>query len=163
MTETHTIQAPPAPPAPTPDQAVAKLAELQNDKNWTGKFLSGNGPEVAEFRSLTEIAIKSGDRIDKAIAGVLDDAPIQQSGHMMNIAAAEMFRDLGIRDEVIREALMGKPVTQAEYDAVARLKAERMRDHAWVKEYMAGNGQHKRDAMLMDIVLTSPIKKEAAA
>jgi hypothetical protein len=63
---------------------------------------------------------------------------------------------------VIRETLAGKEVTQAEHDAVKNLKAERMRDQAWVKEYMSGNGQHKRDMMLMNIVLTSSIKKDAA-
>jgi hypothetical protein len=82
---------------------------------------------------------------------------------MQMIGVAGMLREIGIRDEVIRQTLTSKEVTQAEYDAVKSLKAERMRDHAWVKEYLAGNGPHKRDMMLMNIVLTSPIKKEAAA
>jgi hypothetical protein len=47
MTDTQTIQTPPDQP-PTPEQAVAKLAELRGNKDWTDKFLAGSGPQVAE-------------------------------------------------------------------------------------------------------------------
>jgi len=54
-------------------------------------------------------------------------------------------------------------IAHRQQPGLGRWKAERMRDHTWVKEYMSGNGQHKRDMMLMNIVLTSPIKSGAAA
>ncbi|MET4319306.1 hypothetical protein [Bradyrhizobium sp. RT5a] len=165
MTDSPITQpAPSAPgPTPTPDEAAAKLSELRGNQDWTTKFLAGNGPELAEFRKLSELAVNGSDKITKAMAGVLDAAPVQESGHMQMIGVAQHLREIGIRDDVIRQTLTGQEVTQAEHDAVARLKADRMRDHAWTKEFLAGNGEHKRDMMLMNIVLTSSIKKEAAA
>jgi hypothetical protein len=158
---------PAPPPALLPTnaaEAATRINELKADTAWRDRYLGGGLTEKRDLTALQEI-IHKGDNpdVDKAMAGVLDDAPIQRSGHMQMIGVAQHLRDLGIRDEIIRDTLTGRPVTQAEHDAVARLKADRMRDHAWTKEFLAGNGQHKRDAMLMDIVLTSPIKKEAAA
>jgi hypothetical protein len=153
----------PVPPA-SAAEASTRLNELKADPAWRDRFLAGGLTEQREMTSLQELLNKSDNPdVDRAMAGLLDDAPIQRSGHMQMIGAAQMFRDIGIRDEVIRETLTGKEVTQAEHDAVKALKAERMRDHAWVKEYMAGNGQHKREMMLMNIVLTSRIKSGAAA
>ncbi|MCA1474772.1 hypothetical protein [Bradyrhizobium sp. NBAIM08] len=166
-----TAAPPPAPPPPpaapipaTGAEAAARLNELKGNAEWRDKFLAGNGPEAKEFRELTsKINESDNPNVDKAMAGLLDDAPFQSTDRLQMIGATQMFRDLGIRDEVIRETLTNREVTQQEYDAVARLKAERMRDHAWVKEFMAGNGQHTRDMMLMNVVLSSPIKKQAAA
>ncbi|KRR22635.1 hypothetical protein CQ14_30985 [Bradyrhizobium lablabi] len=165
-----TIPGPTAPP-PAPPQmptnaadAATRLNELKSDAGWRDRYLGGGITEQREITALQEI-INKGDNpdVDKAMAGLLDDAPVQRSGHMQMIGVAQMLREAGVRDEVIRETLTGKAVTQAEYDAVARLKAERLRDHAWTKEFLAGNGEHKRAMTLMNIVLSSPIKKEVAA
>ena len=164
MTTTPEAGAPP-PPAPTnAAEAATRINELTADVAWRDRYLAGGVTEKREITALQE-AIHKGDNpdVDKAMAGVLDDAPFQRSGHMQMIGAAQMLREVGIRDEVIRETLTGKGVTQAEHDAVARLKAERMRDHAWTKEFLAGNGEHKRDMMLMNIVLSSSVKKGEAA
>lgn len=156
---------PPPPVTPgTASEATARLKELKADPAWRDAYLGGSPRHAKEMASLHDV-ISKGDNpaVDLAIAGVLYDAPFQPSGHIENIAAASMFRDHGIRDAVIRETLADHEVTQAEYDAVAQLKAERLRDRAWVKEFMAGNGQHTRDMMLMSIVLSSTIKTEVAA
>jgi YD repeat-containing protein len=156
---------PPAPEIPTnASEATARLAQLQADPKWREAFLRGDGPRAKEFNALMQ-TIEKGDnpQVDHAIAGVLYDGPFQPSGHMQNIATAQMFRDLGIGDDVTREVLTDREVTQEEYDKVSRLKAERMRDNNWVKEYMAGNGPQRRDMMLMDIVLSSTIKAKEAS
>jgi hypothetical protein len=156
---------PPAPTAPSnPAEAASRLSELKADTAWRDRYLAGGVTEKREITALQEMLNKSDNPdVDRAMAGVLDDGPFQRSSHMQMIGIAGMLRELGIRDEVIRETLIGKEVTKAEHDAVARLKADRMRDHAWVREFLAGNGQHKRDMTLMNIVLTSPISKEAVA
>ncbi len=158
----------PAPPAPnlpsTAAEAATRINELKADTAWRDRYLAGGLVEKREITSLQEMLNKSDNPdVDKAMAGVLDDGPFQRSEHMQMIGAAGWLRENGVKDEVIREALAGKEITQAEYDAVARLKADRMSDRAWAKEFLAGNGQHKRDMALMNIVLTSPIKKEKAA
>lgn len=166
---TEQLAPPPAPPAPnlpsSPAEAATRINELKADTAWRDRYLAGGLVEKYEMTALHEMILSKSDNpdVDKAIAGIRDDSVIQRSEHMEMIGVAGHLRELGIRDEIIRETLTGKEVTQAEYDAVARLKADRMSDHAWTKEFLAGNGQHKRDAMLMDIVLSSPIKKEQAA
>jgi hypothetical protein len=154
---------PPAPPA-NAAEAATRLNELTADTAWRDRYLAGGLTEAREIHALQEMLNKSDNPdVDRAIAGLLDDSPIQRSGHLQMIGVAGWLRDNGVRDEVIRQTLTGQEVTQAEHDAVARLKAERMSDHAWTKEFLAGNGQHKRDMTLMNIVLTSPIKTGARA
>jgi hypothetical protein len=158
------VEPPPLEIPTNANEATARLAQLQADPKWREDFLSGTPRNAKEFSALME-TIEKGDNpeVDRAIAGVLYDGPFQPSGHMLNIATAEMFRENGIGDDVIRETLTDKGVTQAEHDAVARLKAERMRDRDWIREFLAGNGKQKREAQLMDIVLSSTIKPGAAA
>ena len=126
---TEQVQTPPpaAPQAPTnAAEAATRLNELKADTAWRDRYLAGGLTEQREITSLQEMLHKSDNPdVDRAMAGMLDDAPFQRSGHMQMIGATQMFRDLGIRDEVIRETLTGRPVTQAEHDAVARLKADR--------------------------------------
>jgi hypothetical protein len=161
MTE-PTVPTPPAGgPAPTPDQAVSKLAELCGDKSWTDKFLAGNGPELAEYRALSEIAIKSGDKIDKAIAGVLDAGPLQDSSHLQNIGAAAMLREAGMDNDVIRQVLAGEPVTQKEFDAAAKIKSNLMKTPDFVKRYLAGEADAIQRMTLLQIITSSEIKQEA--
>jgi hypothetical protein len=156
---------PPPPEIPaTANEATARLNQLKADPKWRDAFLSGSPRHAKEFAALTE-TIDKGDNpeIDRAIAGELYDGPFQPSGHMQNIAAAQMFRELGIGDDVTRQVLTDHEVTQEEYNKVAQLKAERMRDQDWVKQYMAGNGPQRRDMTLMNIVLSSTIKAKAAS
>lgn len=151
-----------APPA-TPAEATAKLEALKADPAWRDGFLSGSAPQAREYQELTALAAK-GDKdakVDLAMAGVMADAPFQDSGHIQNIAATKMFRELGIRDEVIRETLTDQEITQQDYDAVARWKADRLKDSAWVKAWLSGEGDQARDMMLANIVLSSNIKKQS--
>ena len=152
----------PAPVTPTNSaEATARLNELQRDAGWRDRLLAGHGSEAKEYRTLRDM-ITQGDPVDKAMAGIMDDAPFQSSGHLLNVAATQMFREMGIDDGAIRQTLTGHEVTQEEYNAVARLKAERLRDPEWVEQFLAGSASHKRDSMLMNIVLSSSIKKAVA-
>jgi hypothetical protein len=96
------------------------------------------------------------------MAGVLADAPFQESGHIEMIAATKMFRELGIRDEVIRETLTNQEVSQQDHDRVAQWKADRLRDSEWKKKWLAGEGEQAREMMLANIVLSSSIKDARA-
>lgn len=156
------VAPPPAPVIPTnPTEAIARLNELKGNSEWADKFLKGHSPQVKEFKALQEVAAKA-DNVDKAMAGVLDDAPFQSSGHLAMVAATSMFREIGISDAVIRQTLTDQEVTQAEYDAVSKWKADHLRDHEWTKRYLAGDGDQVRDMLLANIVLSSKIKQSAA-
>jgi hypothetical protein len=158
------VAPPPAPVIPTnPTEAIARLDALKADAGWRDKFLSGNSPQVKEFRDLQAVAAKAADsKVDAAMAGILEDTPFQSSGHLAMVAATSMFREIGISDAVIRQTLTDREVTQAEHDVVAKWKADRMRDHDWTKKYLAGDGDQVRDMLLANIVLSSNIKQSAA-
>lgn len=160
-----TPPAPPSPPpapAPTPDEAAAKLAELRGSQDWTAKFLAGNGPELAEYRKLSEIALNSGDKITKAMAGMLDDAPFQDSAHMLNIGTASMLREAGMGNDVIRQVLSGGTVTQQERDAATQVKAKLMGNADFSKRYLAGDAEAKQQMTLLNIVLSSSVQEQRA-
>jgi hypothetical protein len=156
-----TTYIPAAPPA-NAAEAVTRLDALKADSAWANGVLAGNGPHVAEFKSLTGI-IAGGDNVDRAMAGVREDGIFQSSEHAQMIAATNMFREIGISDAVIRQALTDYEVTAQEYAMVEKWKADRMGDSEWVKKYLAGERQQTRDMMLADIVLSSSIKKDSAA
>jgi hypothetical protein len=139
-------------------EAVTRLTQLSADGEWANAVLSGNGPQVAQFKSLQEM-IATGDNVDKAVSGVLEDGPFQQSGHIQNVGVAASLRDQGIRDEVIREVLSGRPVTQQEHEMAVRWKADHMGDSEYVKKYLAGEREQVREMTLVNIILSSPIKE----
>jgi hypothetical protein len=146
-------------------EAQAALDARTADKGWSDRYINGGSAERQEFQQLTsKIASGGDDVVDAALKGSLTTpAGFVSSDHQLINHAVALFRDLGIRDDVIKQTLNGQEVTQAEYDTVKRWKADRMRDSEWVKKYLAGEGEHKREMMLADIVLSSSIKKDAAA
>src|SRR5439155_16679015 len=156
------VEPPPAPVIPTDAAgAVARLNELRESPEWREKWLAGNPREGREYKDLQAI-IEKGENaaVDKAMAGIMDDAPFQQSGHLEMVAATQMFRELGIRDEVIREFLTDRPVTRKEHDLVAQWRAEKLRDSEWVKKYMAGEGLQRREMMIASGILSTSIRQE---
>jgi hypothetical protein len=146
----------------TPAEASARLETLKADAGWKDQFLAGNGPQVAEFKSLTELAAKATDT-DKALAGRLQDGPVQSSSHMVQIGVANTLREIGIRDEIIKDVLTGEhKVTRAEYEMTERWKAERMRDKEWVQRYLTNDGDAHEKMTLANIILSGGIREEKA-
>jgi hypothetical protein len=159
------VQQPPAPPPPTNPtaEAASRLEQLKSDPAWRQQFLSGSGPQVKQYNELSELVAKGeAEKVDAAIAGVLANAPFQDSGHLQNIAATKMFRELGINDATIKQTLLDHEMTQQEHDVVAKWKADRMRDSEYVKKWLSGEGEQAREMMLANIVLSSSIKKQVA-
>jgi hypothetical protein len=153
MTETPTIE-------PTPAEAATTLAARMGDKDWTGKFLSGNGPEVAEYQKLAEIAVKSDDKITLAMAGQY--LPVNDSDHLVMMATAAGLREQGIDNDVIRQVLSGGAVTQQEFDAAAKIKAKLMGNSDFSKRYLAGESEAVQQMTLLQIVTSSEVKKQEA-
>jgi hypothetical protein len=157
------IAPPPAPVIPgTAGEATARLNELKGDQVWTNELLAGGSRQAKEMAALLEV-IDKGDnpQVDRAMAGELEDAPFQPSGQIAMIGTTEMLRAAGIRDEVIREFLTGQPISAQEQKLVAARKAERLRDHEFVKRFMAGDGEQRREMLLIDLILNAPTKTAA--
>jgi hypothetical protein len=101
-----------------------------------------------------------GTQIDKAMAGELLNDFIQPSGHTVDIGVVSHLRDIGIRDEIIRDVVAGThKVTKEEYAATERWKAEHMRDQEWVKRYLAGDGEPREKMTLANIILSGGVRE----
>ena len=70
------------------------------------------------------------------------------------------FRDQGLNDDSIIQALEGGAVSSAEHRAAQALQSARHNDPAWVQRLLAGNYEARRELTLMSIILTSPVVDE---
>jgi hypothetical protein len=148
----------------TPAQALAKLETLKGDPVWRDAWLSGDPVRAAQYRDLNEKATRAiaTNETEAALAGRLENG-FQPQGRLENLAMVDMLRNLEIGDDVIRQTLDGRPVTQAEHDAAKRWKSDHMGDKEWSTKFLAGDALAKREKMLADIILSSPINQEKAA
>ena len=161
---TETPAAPPAaPPVPpsTPAEATTRLDQLKADPKWTTALLSGGPTQTKEFHDLHKL-VAQGDNIDAAMSGVLPDGIIQDGATVEMASMAGHLRELGVRDEVVREYLTGHSTTQKWFDEVKKIKADRMSDTVWVKRLMSGDVEARRQLTLANIVLTGGIKEASA-
>lgn len=147
-----------------PGDAAARLNDLKADPAWRDELLNGSASHLKEMRDLQAIISRGGNpEVDKAIAGVLDAAPFQTTKRMTMIGTAEHLREVGIGDaNVIRQVLAGDSVTPEEHAAASETKARLMRDNDFVTRYTAGDGEAKRQMTLLNIVVSSPVKRTAA-
>jgi hypothetical protein len=141
---------PPLPLNPTTaSEAQARLQTLTASAEWGKRLLAGGIEERREFAQLTELAAGADNTAD-AIAGTTPEpfaiqtvGPNELNSHD-RATAVEMFRDAGLRDEVIAEALNGGTVTRAEYAAVKALRSARHGDAAWRQRFLAGGWAERR-------------------
>ncbi|OAF11777.1 hypothetical protein AYJ54_07915 [Bradyrhizobium centrolobii] len=153
--------------------AANKLSNLLGDPSFLrsidhgGQHGASDGhalPGGASFDRLqdavTEARAEAGDPISRAIAGELSD--INDSGYLHQKQTADALRVLGMKDDVIRQVLAGEPVSRAEHESVQRWKSEAMKDEKWRAAYLKGDPDCVRQMTNAMVVLTSPIKEDAA-
>lgn len=147
-----------------PGDAAARLNELKADPAWRDELLDGSVSHLKEMRDLQAVIGRGGNpEVDKAIAGLLDAAPFQTTKRMTMIGTAEHLRESGIGDaNVIRQVLAGDPVSPEEHAVATETRARLMRDSDFVARYTAGDGEAKRQMTLLNIVVSSPIKRNPA-
>lgn len=146
----------------TAGEAAARLEAIKSDPKWRDEYLGGSKAHATELRELQAAADKErSTQTEMAIAGQLFDG-IQPSGHLAAVGTAEMLRTSGINDTgVIRQVIAGQSVTVEEHAAATEEKARLLRDSDWVAKYTSGDGVAKRQMTLLNIVLSSPIKRVA--
>jgi hypothetical protein len=157
-----TTEAPPPVPPSTPAEATARLELVKADPKWTEALLSGGPAQTKEFHDLHALVAK-GDGVDMAMAGVMQPGIIQDSGHMEMMGTAAMLREMGFNPKQVRETLEGKPASQADIDIATTWKAQNMNSREFVTRLMSGEPEAKRLLRAANIILTSPVKKEASA
>jgi hypothetical protein len=99
------------------------------------------------------------DQVADAIAGTAPPQPIFETtiaGQLPSRVVGETvqsWRDAGVGDGAIEEALRGHRYTPAEVAATKVFRARRHSDPEWVKRLEAGGVTEKRELMLMSIIL----------
>ena len=100
-----------------------------------------------------------------AIAGVVPDLAnasgvLPDSGLVLMANVAADLRDKGHAPEVVKQALLGKPVSQDEYTAVKALRDERMTNKEWSARLLGGDKAAAKELTLMNIIIANGAVQE---
>lgn len=153
-----TTDATSAPPAPTnPTEATTVLTQRMADQSWSDAVLAGKPDQVKEWKDLHALAAKGDEDPDVAfaVAGVSKPTEYTTSSDIMLNGTASYLREIGLDDAVIKQALSGKPVPKAEFDAVVRRKAEMMGSPDFVKRLNEGDREARGLKAAANIVLSN--------
>jgi hypothetical protein len=160
-----TEQQPAAPPAPPKNatEARAVLDARMADKDWGGRVFNGEPAANKELHELTAMVAAGGDdTVAVAMTGNPVFMPNTDMAAMAHTAA--WLREMGIRSEVIKEVLEGRPsVTAREYELVTNFKKEKMGNAEFVRLFLSGDIKARQQLMLADSILVNGVKGEAAA
>jgi hypothetical protein len=161
--------------AMTPEQAAAKLAEMTTvyrndqavdplhqkyaDPAWRTRLELGSPEARAEFDRLV-VARASADPVQAAMTGMLPERATSELRLMESTAS--FLRDIGVRDEVVKQTLSADKVSRAEYETVKNWRADALKNDEWTKKLLAGDREAQRQLVLANIVLTAEISEDAA-
>ena len=154
----------PAVPA-TATEARAVLDARISDKAFGDRIFAGDIAAKNELAALhAKIHAGGDDVVAAAMNGKLSDVPSSEQRQL--IGTTELFRELGIRDEVTSQFLTGQKVSAAEYEMVVNWKKTAMGDNSpggFVERFLAGNAEAKQKMLIANSVLTNGIREEKAA
>jgi hypothetical protein len=138
-------------------EARTRLDERKADPEWGAKIFAGNPDANRELRDLTSMATRSDDSVVAvAMAGKADGMPNSETAMMAGTAA--MLREVGVKEEIIKQALEGHQVDEPEYKLVEAWKTRHMKDPEFVKKYLNGDVEAREKMTLANIVLSGGIK-----
>jgi hypothetical protein len=154
---------PPAPLKPADAQdARARLDKLTADKSFADRLLAGGLAEKKEFEALIAAAAP-GDDVGDAIANIQEPAPLFETTTAGQLnrrdlaSVVDTFRDAGLSDGAIGEALNGGKVTHREVAATRALQTSRHGDAAWRARFLANDWSAVREQWLINTILTSEV------
>jgi hypothetical protein len=157
--------------AMSPGAARARLGGLLQNAEWQKQFLGGNGPQLREFKELSEKAAGPGDtRLDAALAYDPNTAPPFETSYAGELNTWQLakvvtnLKELGLEPDHIREAfdVENRTIDGATWAAAKRLEQQRFGDAEYVKRYLAGNPAEKREMALIRIVLSMKVAEATA-
>jgi hypothetical protein len=136
-----------ATPTLTPAEAATALAAKMGDKDFAAKYLAGDAAAKTEVGMLIRKKME-GDRIDAALSGVIVPGEPNVGGVSPAnlLSAITSFRQVGISDLAIKEALNGQPVDKATFDRVMEFRSARLGDAEWVRRWMSGSRAERKEA-----------------
>jgi hypothetical protein len=103
---------------------------------------------------------KGGDQLDRVIAGTAKVEPFETTtgGQISTYNAMQTaagLREIGLTDSQIKQAMAGKPVPKAEYDAIKIMRSDRLGNKEWTAKYLSGDAQARREMALMNTVVVN--------
>jgi outer membrane biogenesis lipoprotein LolB len=138
----------------TAEQAQARIEQLKAgaDPDWLKRHVDGSLETRNELERLHEI-------IHRQPAGaVVTDPTVEQA---RSETADHLSATADLPPAVIEQIRTGTPVSQTEYQLAKNRKSALMSDPAWVAKYMANGHEERRTMMLLNVILSSPIKLHA--
>jgi hypothetical protein len=157
----------PAPPEKPSNatEAKARLDHLVRDGEWSKKLDAGDADTHKEFHALTALAadLPAGDRFDAALRGEVPPGLIETTDGSNKLtthklaSAVEGLREVGLSDDVIRQAVNGGKDDPAVLRALAEFRDKLFGDPAWTKRYLDGGAVERRQATLIAIALNSEV------
>src|ERR1700753_1076379 len=117
------------------------------DASWRDRYFAGNAEARSEMAGLnaTIAAASSSDGPDA----------------LMTAFSVERARALGLSDAVLDQVANRPPVSQQEFEAVARHKRALLSDKGFVEKLNGGDYDARRKMFLANLVLSSPINPAA--
>jgi hypothetical protein len=154
--------APTALPAPPTNaiEAHDRLGVLSADARWADNLMKGDTATVREFHELSAMAA-NGDKIQTAMAGVVPAyvlGGIPDSEQVMLTETANHLRDLGLSDGAVEQALRREPLPKNEIDLATAWKMRAMRSEDFVKKFLSGDPEARKQMSLANIVESSQIR-----
>jgi hypothetical protein len=138
------------PPAMPADQARARIAELKSDPAFVKRHLSGDNETREHLARLHEFAFAPAPG-SITVGGPTPEAQrAEQADHLGTLS------DLSA--DVLDHVRTGAPVSQDEYRMAVAKKDSLFSDASWRDKYFAGNHEAKQQKLLLDVILSSPIK-----
>ena len=156
---------PPPPINPTtPSEARQRIEALVSDKQWGANWVAGHRAEADEYARLSELANQA-DPVSDAInnnttpePSLIQTTTAGQLNERDLGSAVSMFRDAGLTDDVINQAMRGgevSEVSRSEYMAAKALKSARFGDEAWVARWLKGGWSEQREMLHINTIVTS--------
>jgi hypothetical protein len=145
----------PAPPT-TVAGAQARLSELTADKTWSEKLLAKDTTVLSEFQSLSQLAAglerRPGAEELQAISENEADAR-----HAASFIKGVKDSGMNIRDEVLKEAITGAPVSQQDHDLAKQWMARLMADREASSKLLAGDISLREQLFRASTILSANI------
>lgn len=157
----------PLPPVKPEDAQGARhrLTALANDVRWSKALMNGEPAATKEFHDLVALSA-AGDDVNDAIVGIVEDPSTQPifettiNGSLPRRILAQAvndFRNDGLSDAAIGQALNGGTVSLAEHRAAEALLNARKADAAWVKALTSGDHMAKKEWSLLTVILACDV------
>jgi hypothetical protein len=144
--------------ATQPVSPQQQLDEKYADPKFRARLDAGSLEARAEFDHLVKAAADA-DPVQAAMTGSLPEIPDSSLRLMADFAG--YLREVGLRDEVVQEALENRQTSQAIHDEAVAWRERHLKDEAFVKAYLGGDQEAVQKITLCSIVLAQPIAKGA--